>query len=91
MLEFSDPHRVFMVFTEERGGVTETLLEWERDADVLVAISYRLIVVEKSVLKLQPSEAAIQERHQKIIYIRNETKSVSIPVTQFLVNILFCT
>ena len=91
MLEFSDPHRVFMVFTEERGEVTETLLEWERDVDVLVAISYRLIVVEKSVLKLQPSKTAIQERHQKIIYIRNETKSVSIPVTQFLVNILFCT
>ena len=37
-----------------------TLIEWERDIDVLVAISSPLILVEKGVVKVRPSEAAIR-------------------------------
>ena len=33
--------------------------------DVLVTISFPLILVEKSVVKLQPSEAAILGRYEK--------------------------
>ena len=38
-----------------RGEVSSdgTLIEWERDVDVLVAISSPFILVEKSVVKLQ--------------------------------------
>ena len=53
-----------MVFTEGGGGVTELLIKWE-DVDVLVAISYPLILVEKSVLKLRSPETAIQVRYKK--------------------------
>ena len=35
----------------------ETLIEWERDVDVLVAISALLILVEKSVVKLQKQQS----------------------------------
>ena len=35
----------------------ETLIEWERDVDVLVAISAPLILVEKSVVKLQKQQS----------------------------------
>ena len=42
-----------------------TLIEWERDVDVLVAISSTLTLIEKSVVKLRPSEAAIQGRYEK--------------------------
>ena len=35
----------------------ETLIEWERDVDVLVAISCPLILVEKSVVKLQKQQS----------------------------------
>ena len=57
-----------MVFTEGRGGEgrsDETLIEWERDVDVLVAIFSPYILVEKSVVKLRPSETAIHERYEK--------------------------
>ena len=36
-----------------------TLIEWERDVEVLVAISSPLILIEKGVVKLQPLEAVI--------------------------------
>ena len=42
-----------------------TLMEWKRDVDVFVAISSPLILVEKSIVKLRPSEAAIQRRYEK--------------------------
>ena len=42
-----------------------TLIEWERDVDVLVAISSTLTLIEESVVKLRPSEAAIQGRYEK--------------------------
>ena len=34
-----------------------TLIEWERDADVLVAISSPIILIEKSVVKLQKQQS----------------------------------
>ena len=55
-----------MIFPEERGGVTGTLTKWEKDADVLVAISSPLILVGKNVVKLRPSEAAILGRYDII-------------------------
>ena len=54
-----------MIFPEGRGGVTGTLTKWEKDVDVLVAISSPLILVGKNVVKLRPSEAAILGRYEK--------------------------
>ena len=42
-----------------------TLMEWKRDVAVFVAISSPLILVEKNIVKLRPSEAAIQGRYEK--------------------------
>ena len=65
MLEFSYQRQVFYGFYRGKVRSDRTLIEWERDVDVLVAISSPLILVEKSVVKLQPSEAAIQGRYEK--------------------------
>ena len=54
-----------MVFTEGRRASDRTLIEWERDADVLVAIFFPLTLIEKSVVKPRPSKAAIQGRYEK--------------------------
>ena len=59
-----DP-RFFMFFYRREVRSDRTLIEWKRDIDVLVPISFPLILVEKSVVKLRPSEAAIQARYEK--------------------------
>ena len=64
MLEFSYRPQVFYGFYRGEGRIDGTLIESERDVDVLVAISSPLIVVEKNVVKLQPLEAAIQGRYE---------------------------
>ena len=64
MLEFSNRSQVFCGFYRGRGRSDGTLIKWE-DVDVLVAISYPLILVEKSVLKLRSPETAIQVRYKK--------------------------
>ena len=52
----------FSWFVQKKGeGRSDgTLIEWERDVDVLVGILSPIILVEKSVVKLRPSEAAVQ-------------------------------
>ena len=65
MLEFSYRHQVFYGFYRGEGRSDGTLIESERVVDVLVAISSPLILVEKSVVKLQLLEAAIQGRYEK--------------------------
>ena len=60
MLEVSYRSQVFYGFHREEGRSDGTLKEWKRDVAVLVAISSPLILVEKSVVKLLPSEATIQ-------------------------------
>ena len=57
--------QVFYGFNRVEGMSDRTLIEWERDVDVLVAISSTLTLIEKSVVKLRPSEAAIQGRYEK--------------------------
>ena len=52
ILEFSYWHQAFYGFYRREVKSDGTLIEWERDADVLVAISSPLILVEKSVVKL---------------------------------------
>ena len=64
MLEFSYRPQVFYGFYRGRRS-DRTLIEWERDVDVLVAISSPIILVEKRVVKLQPLEAAIQGRYER--------------------------
>ena len=65
MLEFSYQPQVFYAFYRGEERSDGTLTEWERDVDVLVAISSPLILVEKSGVKLQPLKAAIQGRYEK--------------------------
>ena len=65
MFEFSYRPQVLYGFYRGEGRSDGTLIEWERHVDVLVAISSSLILVEKSVFKLRPSEAAIQWRYEK--------------------------
>ena len=60
MLEVSYRSQVFYGFHRAEGRSDGTLKEWKRDVAVLVAISSPLILVEKSVVKLLPSEAPIQ-------------------------------
>ena len=57
-----------------------TLIEWERDVDVLVAISSPLILLEKSVVKLQKQQFRGDMKNN---IMRNETKIISVRVTQF--------
>ena len=61
-------------FYRGEGRSDGTLIEWDRDIDVLVTVSSPLILVEKNVVKLQSSEAAILGSYRKITYMRNETK-----------------
>ena len=65
MFEFSYRPQVYYDFCRGEGRIGEALIEWKRDVDVFVAISFPLILVEKSVVKLRPSEAAIQGRYEK--------------------------
>ena len=58
MLEFSFWHHVFYGFYRGEQRSDWTLIEWERDADVLVGISSLFILVEKSIAKLGALEAA---------------------------------
>ena len=53
MPEFSYRHQDFYGFDIEEVRSDGTLIEWESDLDVLVAIFSPLILVEKSVVKLQ--------------------------------------
>ena len=62
---FSYRPQVFYGFYRGEGMSDGTLREWEWDVNVLVAISFPPILVEKSVVKLWPSEAAIQGRYKK--------------------------
>ena len=68
MLEFSFRTQVFSGFCRGEEKNDRPLIEWDRDVDVLVAISSPLILVEKSVVKLQLSEAAVQDRYENNIY-----------------------
>ena len=52
-----------------------TRIEWERDVDVLVAISSPLILLEKSVVKLQKQQFRGDMKNNNM---RNETKSISV-------------
>ena len=65
MLGFSYRPQVFYRFYRGEVRTDGTLIEWGRDVDVLVAISFPLILVEKSAVKLQPSKAADQKRYEK--------------------------
>ena len=67
MLENSYQPQVYYGFYREKGRSEGTLIEWGIDVDVLVAVlpPPPLIWVEKSVVKLRPSEAAIQRRYEK--------------------------
>ena len=57
MPEFSYQHRDFYGFYRGEGRNDGTLIEWERDVDVLVAIFSPLILVEKSVVKIQKQQS----------------------------------
>ena len=65
MFEFSYPRQVFYGLYRGEGRSDGTLIEWGRDADVLVTVPSPLILVEKSVVKLCSLEAAIQGSHEK--------------------------
>ena len=65
MFEFSHEPQVFYCFYRGEWKSDGTLIEWERDVDVLLAIFSHLILVEKSVVKPWPSKAAIQGRYEK--------------------------
>ena len=57
MLELSYQHQDFYGFYRGEVRSDGTLIEWERDIDVLVAISSPLILVEKSAVKLQKQQS----------------------------------
>ena len=57
MLEFSYRPRVFYGFYKGEGRSDGTLIKWERDVDVLMAISSPLILVEKSAVKLRKQQS----------------------------------
>ena len=65
MIEFSYRPQVFYGFYRGEGRSDGILIEKERDVDVLVAISSSFILLEKSVVKLRPLEAAIQGKYEK--------------------------
>ena len=56
MFELSYRPQVYYDVCRGERRIGETLIEWKRDVDVFVAISFPLILVEKSVVKLRPSE-----------------------------------
>ena len=58
MLEFSYRPQVFYGLYRGYQRSEGTLIEQSRDDDVLAVISFLLILVEKSVVKLWPSQAA---------------------------------
>ena len=57
LLEFYYRPQNFYGFYRGKVMSDRTLIEWERDVDVLVAISFPLILVEKSVVKLQKQQS----------------------------------
>ena len=57
MHEFSYRHQDFYGFYRREVKSDETLIEWERNDDVLVAIPSPLILVEKSNVKLQKQQS----------------------------------
>ena len=57
MPEFSYRHQDFYGFYRGEVRSDGTLIRWESDVDVLVAISSPLILVEKSVVKLQKQQS----------------------------------
>ena len=57
MPEFSYRHQDFYVFNRGEVRSDGTLIEWERDVDVLVAISSLLILVEKSYVTFQKQQS----------------------------------
>ena len=57
MLEFSYRPRVFYSFYKGEGRSDGTLIKWERDVDVLMAISSPLILVEESAVKLRKQQS----------------------------------
>ena len=66
MLELSYRPQVFYDFYRGEAVVIDrALIEWGWDVDVRVAISSHLVLIKKSVVKIQPSEAAIQGRFEK--------------------------
>ena len=80
MPEFSYRHQHFYGFYRGEVRSDGTLIEWERDVDVLVAISSPLILLEKSVVKLQKQQFKGDMKNNNM---KNETKSISVRVTQF--------
>ena len=64
MLEFFNWLQVIYGFYRKEGRSDRTLIEWGRDNTVLMAISLPFFLVEKSVVKVRPSEVAIQGRYQ---------------------------
>ena len=57
LLEFYYRSQNFYGFYRGKVLSDRTLIEWERDVDVLVAISFPLILVEKGVVKLQKQQS----------------------------------
>ena len=57
MPEFSYRHQDFYHFYRGQVRSDGTLIEWERDVDVLAAISSPLILVEEGVVKFQKQQS----------------------------------
>ena len=57
LLEFYYRPQNFYGFYRGKVMSDRTLIEWERDVDVLVAIFFPLILVEKGVVKLQKQQS----------------------------------
>ena len=66
----------------------ETLIEWERDVDVLVAISSPLILVEKSVIKLTSFELINETLTVLSIATKKIQSPRSIQVSRICLNFL---
>ena len=74
MLEFSHRHQDFYGFYRGEVKSDGILIEWKRDVAVLVAISSPLILVEKSVVKLQ-----MQQSRGYRIYSKERLPRISAP------------
>ena len=70
MLEISYRLQDFYGFYGGEVRSNRALIEWERDVNVLAAISSPLILVEKNVVRLQKQQSRAD--------MRNEAKSISI-------------